>query len=312
MKRYLISFIVIILFIVMLLFPKQTLNGASAGLLLWFNTVFPTLFPFMIISAIIVRSNILLSISNTLGPAFASFFHVSPQSTFAIISGLLCGYPMGAKSTADLLHKNLISKSEAAYLLSFCNNTSPAFILSFVLINFQNLSKLYFSGVIILLITPLICSQLFYLCYYKSKLIHTKCYSYSNESFITFEIIDDCITSSIESILKIGGYIILFSTFISLFQTIYQSDSAICTLFLSLLEISSGITRINASSFQLYKKWILSLFVSSFGGLCAIAQTNSMINDFHLPISNYIIEKLITAIVTSLLAFTYLIMLQMN
>lgn len=56
----------------------------------------------------------------------------SYYGTFAVLTGFLCGYPMGAKTTSDLLNVNKISRSEASYLLSFCNNTSPAFILSYV------------------------------------------------------------------------------------------------------------------------------------------------------------------------------------
>ena len=50
MRKNLAGIGVLICFAFMLLFPKDVFNGASKGLLLWFHTVFPTLFPFLIIT----------------------------------------------------------------------------------------------------------------------------------------------------------------------------------------------------------------------------------------------------------------------
>ena len=49
MKRYVSVFLCISLFALMLAFPKAVFNGASEGLLLWFQIIFPTLFPFLLI-----------------------------------------------------------------------------------------------------------------------------------------------------------------------------------------------------------------------------------------------------------------------
>ena len=123
---------VLICFAFMLLFPKDVFNGASKGLLLWFHTVFPTLFPFLIITNLLMSTNCIRLIARLFGPLLNKIFRVSPNGSFAIIAGFLCGYPMGAKISADLTHTKQISPQEGAYLLSFCNNTSPVFIFNFV------------------------------------------------------------------------------------------------------------------------------------------------------------------------------------
>ena len=53
MRRYAFPFSVILLFFIMLSFPQEVFDGASEGLLLWFQIVLPTLLPFIIISNII-------------------------------------------------------------------------------------------------------------------------------------------------------------------------------------------------------------------------------------------------------------------
>ena len=111
----------VFLFLAMLVSPDIVFTGAADGLLLWFNTIFPTLFPFMFITAILLKSGGLNIIANVLGKPLGKIFSVSAAGAFSVIAGFLCGYPMGAKVTADLVCTKKIERSEAAYLLSFCN-----------------------------------------------------------------------------------------------------------------------------------------------------------------------------------------------
>jgi len=60
----------------------------------------------------------------------------------------------------------------------------------------------------------------------------------------------------------------------------------------------------HVSDFEI--SYILILFLTSFGGVCAIAQTSAMLTETKLSILSYTIEKLVTALVTSLLAFLYI------
>ena len=75
---------------------------------------------------------------------------------------------------------------------------------------------------------------------------------------------------------------------------------------LPFLEITNGIHWISNNIQPLYITFPLVLTLTSFGGFCAIAQTNSMIQESKLSIVPYIIQKLITALVTSLLAMIYI------
>ena len=120
-------------FFSMILFPSLTLEGACNGLLLWFQTVLPTLLPFVIVSNLLISTNSIYFINQRIGWLFQCIFKVSPSGSYPILIGFLCGYPMGAKTIADLVKSQTLSKNEGQYLLSFCNNTSPMFILIFIL-----------------------------------------------------------------------------------------------------------------------------------------------------------------------------------
>jgi sporulation integral membrane protein YlbJ len=292
----------------MFLFPSATFNGAAKGLLLWYNSVLPTLFPFMIISTLLINSNTISLISRILGPVFRRIFHISSSASFAILGGFLCGYPVGAKITAELVHSNKITSNEGSYLVSFCNNTSPIFMLNFVLIKSIKNMELIIPGMFIHLFSPILCSYLFYSFYYKKKMVVQTNTDYSRPSTNThfFENLDISIMKSIDSIVQVGGYIILFSMLTSLFDTAILSKSILKSFIISLLEISNGITVISTIFNSIELKWLTSLFISSFGGLCSIAQTSCMLKNTKIPMKIYTIEKLITATVTSLLALLYL------
>ena len=73
-----------------------------------------------------------LFLSKILSPITNKLFGLSSYGIFALISGLLSGYPIGAKLVSELYTEKKLSKSEAQYLLSFTNNSGPLFIIGTV------------------------------------------------------------------------------------------------------------------------------------------------------------------------------------
>ena len=298
LKQYSYIILMIGFLAVMLCFPLETFQGASSGLLLWFQTLLPTLLPFMILSNLLIRTNCVFYISRTISPFIQNLFHVSNDACYAVLIGFLCGYPMGAKVVGDLISSGRISRNEGQYLLSFCNNTSPMFIISYIVMQTFKDKSLLFITIIILFLSPVICSLVFRKYYHITAASAT--HSQAKEViYFDFLIFDNAIMNGFETITKVGGYMILFSILYTL------GAKLPLTFLLPLLEISNGIPWIMKSScsFTLLYPYILGL--TSFGGLCAVAQTNSMIQNTGLRIYPYIIQKLITALVTSLLAFLY-------
>ncbi|MEE1314307.1 MAG: transporter, partial [Faecalimonas sp.] len=161
MRQILSAGISIAFFFVLLCFPKETVSGATSGLLLWFQIVLPTLLPYLIATNLLIQTNSISYISRFSGPFLQRIFRVSPDGSFAILAGFLCGYPIGAKVSADLVRSHRISEKEGNYLLSFCNNTSPAFLTSYLVL--QNLKEeaLLLPTLLILFLSPILCSFFF-------------------------------------------------------------------------------------------------------------------------------------------------------
>lgn len=300
MKQYSYMFAMIGFFVFMLCFPQASFIGASNGLLLWFQTILPTLLPFIILSNLLIHTNSVHYISKLLKPFIQRIFQVSEVASYAVLVGFLCGYPMGAKVVADLVIAKRISSKEGRYLLSFCNNTSPMFMISFIVIqNFKDESLLV-GTLLILLLSPVLCSFLFRKFYGASITSEAETDDFNRKICFHFNIVDSCIMNGFETITKVGGYIILFSILFSLCSKLP------ITWLLPTLEISNGIPWIVNSGLDLSFTFPFVLALTSFGGFCAVAQTYSMIQETEFSIFPYIIQKLITALVTSLLAITYI------
>ena len=301
---------ILILFFSMLSFPQTVFTGASYGLVLWFRHVLPTLLPYMILINVLICTPALHWICRITSTFLCPLLGTSYYGTFAVLTGFLCGYPMGAKTTSDLLNVNKISRSEASYLLSFCNNTSPAFILSYVVAQNMKERNLCIPFFLILTFTPLMLSFIFRLFY---SLPESSCSfpqvtpgSFSNPSeSISNSFLDRCILNAFESVTKVGGYMMMFSVLIQLLASVLP-NTIFSLLLYSSLEISTGIRLLFSSALYTTEKIILCAFLTSFGGWCCIAQTYSMISGSQLPILPYIAEKLVTALVTSLLISAYI------
>ena len=111
------------------------------------------------------------------------------------------------------------------------------------------------------------------------------------------------------TITKVGGYIMLFSVLLALAELIPLHHPALALAALPSLEITNGIPMLCQSCSDPGLCFILTMGLTSFGGWCSVAQTRCMVQEAGLPIFPYIIEKLITAGVTSLLACGYIVLL---
>lgn len=314
MKRSLTILCLILFFAAMLLFPQAAFQGASSGVLLWFHTVLPTLLPFLIISNLLVHTGAINVISRILAPILCPFFGVSPYGAFVILIGFLCGCPMGSKVAADLLKKNAISDCEARYLLSFCNNTSPMFVISYILWQNLKIPALTLPLLAILTAAPILLSFLFRRVYrvpvqgQRTGICRSLRVQEPEDSLKAGGVsLDACIMNGFETITRIGGYIILFSILISFTGLLPVKPIAVTAFLLPSLEITTGITMICSAPLSLNGRIIQALALTSFGGWCAAAQTRAMIQGTSLPFLPYIAEKLITALATSLLVWLFLL-----
>ena len=113
----------------LLLFPDVSATAAREGVTLCLQTVLPSLFPFFVLSSLLVQSDVPRLLSRAMAGVMYPLFGVSGAGASALILGLLGGYPVGARTVAELYGRGEIGQEESEHLLAFCNNSGPGFFL---------------------------------------------------------------------------------------------------------------------------------------------------------------------------------------
>ena len=121
LKKLLFIAFILLFCIYYILFPAQVSTCAKAGIMLWFNQIFPLLFIFTILSNLIISTNVLQNIPQK---------HIM---LFTYIIGIIFGFPIGAKLTADFCSKGYIDKNHREILSALANHFSLPFIITYAL-----------------------------------------------------------------------------------------------------------------------------------------------------------------------------------
>lgn len=271
---------------------SQSLVLAQSGLELWFHNMVPTLLPFMILSGTLIRMGLTEGFVTLVHPILNPFFQISKQACYVIVMGFMCGFPMGAKCVCDLYRQKQLRFEEATWLLAFCNNIGPVYFVSFALplIGCHSLYPCLFG----MYGLPLL---------YGLLLRHTKYRNMAKEnaSIVSdrapmglLTALNEAVYASLQSILMLGGYMILFRLLL-LLPVLFCPSAA---LYLApLFEITSGLKQLG------HQSPYYSLVTLPLGGLSCIAQTYSCISDSDLSISTYIRHKIILTVFTAVYYF---------
>lgn len=113
-------------------FPQECLAAAKSGLELCGNVIVPSLFPFFVLSSLVVDLGLAGYLGRALEPVMRPLFRVNGSCATALALGFIGGYPVGARTAITLYRQGQCSRAEAQRLLAFCNNSGPAFILGVV------------------------------------------------------------------------------------------------------------------------------------------------------------------------------------
>lgn len=119
-------------FILVLRNSDAAVEYMGRGLTLCAKTVIPSLFPFMVVSELLVSSGAGEALGRLLSGIMRKIFGISGAGASALFLGSTCGFPVGARTAVALYDKGVISKSECQHLLTFTCNPSSAFLITAV------------------------------------------------------------------------------------------------------------------------------------------------------------------------------------
>ena len=280
----------------LIFYTEQVTKGANLSLEICATSVIPALFPFFVVSGILVNTGISHLIGEIFTPVSKLLFKTSGTGAFCFVMGLLCGYPTGAKVIADMYKSGTLSKKESERLLAFCNNSGPLFVIGTVGISMLGNKKIGIVLYVIHAISALFTGVMLSLFNKKaSTQILNKIVAVNLGRAITKSIED-----AVKSILLVCGYVVFFGSVISVVETFLKSP-----FLLSLIEVTTGAKMITSSGVE--EKMMLSLLSGSmaFGGICVFLQVKSVIADTDLSARTYMLGKSFQAICAFMITKIY-------
>lgn len=304
MKKIVCSVVLTILTVYILMFPREAVNAASFGLILWYTKLLPTLLPFAILSYIFVASGLLHTFTLVLHKAVKYILPVSPEGIYPLLAGFLFGFPMGSLVTSQMVEQNRLSHGEGSRLFAVANNIGPVFVSGYLLNACLHRPELRAVTFLILYAPPLVFLIIDAKFFRKDlRLLPPQIKKAAPGFQINFKIIDAGIMIGFETLTKLGGYIILFSILSEMTNSLPIRNELFTCILSGFTEITSGAARISASSLSFRIQYPLILAVTAFGGLSGLAQTASMIGGVGFSMKRYLSTKIILSICSGTLAW---------
>lgn len=307
MKKLLFTIFCITQIGFILVYPTEALKAAREGLNLWLNVMIPTLLPFLICTGILVQTGLISRLLAPFKTLWKIVFGISPAGAYAVLVGMLCGYPMGAKTTSDLYENGQITKKEAEYLLTFVNQPSPVFVRTYLCQICLNDRVPFFKMMLILWVSEWMTAQFFRFIIFRKKNYFGEEAVMKKETPATSSseaFLDVSIMNGFETVTRLGGYILMFSILSACISHFWNMKNLIGYTLSGILELTTGLCRLQNANIHMQWKYLLTLFLTAFGGICITFQTRSLVTR-KLSMIPYITAKLLNGITTVLFALFF-------
>lgn len=335
MKRKLLILFIGAVMVLFVVFPVSVSSGAKEGITLWFYTVIPSLLPFMIFSTFMIKKNITRPIGRVSGPFLCRIFSMPVSCVYPAVIGFLSGYPVGAKVAGQMYLHGEIEKNEAQYLLSFCNNASPMFLISYVgaeCLHLQVPAEMFLFILLSAFLSSIYTRKKYHVTYLRSDRKKTKNRKRMQKragrdadgifegeilkrpvlqeehgrrkhtGISVIEALDESIMDGFTTITKIGGYILLFSILIRLIMDLVPIDHSLKYVGIGFLEITTGGMFFSKATIDPWLKYSIFAGLCAFGGISSVFQTASVLEGTGLSVKEYVFAKLRQCVIAFLLS----------
>jgi sporulation integral membrane protein YlbJ len=334
-KTVLLASVALFIAVILVMYPEQAVKSSLRGLHIWWDVVFPALLPFFITAEMMMGFGVVHFLGVLLEPLMRPIFRVPGAGAFVMAVGLISGNPMGAKLTARLREQNLVSKEEGERLISFTSTAGPLFIFGAVAVGFFENKSVGLILAVAHYISAFIVG--FSMRFYekqatptpppgiKKGFILTRAMAARHRARIQDgrtlgQLIGQSVTSAIQTLLLIGGFIMMFSVlthlinYVGVTAPLLKGISNLLTFFSFPPELSESIlaglfeitvgsqvaSSVDPSVPMLYKLAIVSLIIG-WNGLSIHAQIASMISRTDIRYYPYFAAKILHGFLAALI-----------
>lgn len=314
MKKISISIVIMAILVFMasqiLLESDSILKSVSFSFGIWKNNIFPSLFPFFVLSELLINYGFVELLGELFKPIMNHLFKVKGVCAFIFIMSIISGIPANAKYIRELYLNGSINEKESGKMLLFTHFSNPLFILGTISILFLKNEQ---AGLLVLI------------CHYASNIIigilfrnyhptkekntknslkqailnmHKKRIN-QNKSFGS--ILTNALINSVNTLLLVLGVVTFFLIITTIINNIINLNPVNQGILNGLFEMTQGLKYISILDISLKTKTIISTMIISFGGLSGHMQVMGILSDTKIKYWPFLLGRVVHAIISSLL-----------
>lgn len=284
-----------------LLFNKNIIYASIMyALNLWVNSLIPSLFPFFIISNILINYNINNYIPKIFKNICKKMFNISDNMVVIFLLSMISGFPSNAKNAKIMYDKGKISLCEANHILLFSHFANPIFILSTVAIFFFHNERMGIIALMSHYLSNFILGILF------RGTFNLNTYSNYEEKIETKSFANIFILSirdSIDTIITICGILTVFLIISTVVVDLFNFNEYNSMIVKSIFEITIGIEALSKLDLALSFKTIIISAILSFGGLCVHMQVISQIANTNIKYIYFFIGRVYQMLISCFISY---------
>lgn len=310
-----IKSIIIMFFLTFILYEilsesSTIITAVNYSFIIWYQNIFPSLFPFFVLSQILIHYGFIELTSNLFKPIFTKFFKINENASFVFFMSMLSGFPSNAKYINELVKSNKLTIKDASKILMFSHFSNPLFILGSISITFLNnktigiyvLISHYLSNIIIGFIfrnyNKTIINKTKFNINYAINQMHKK--RISNQTPIII-VITNSLINTINTLLLILGIVITFSIITTIIDNNFTINIYLKAIISGMLEITNGLHHINLLNCLPQTKGLIITAILSFGGFSVHAQIMSILSEINIKYLPFLFARIIHVIIASLI-----------
>lgn len=316
MQKKIINLLILILLLYLMIAiltnSKAILNSILFSLTLWKNNVFPSLFPFFVLSEILINYGFIELLAEFFKPFMHHFFKINSKASFVLIMSIFSGFPSSAKFVKELYLTKELNEFEATKVLMFSHFSNPLFILGTVSALFLNNMEVAYLIILCHYSANFIIGFLFRN-YYPSNIKLEKI-SIKNginkmikkrtSSNLTFgEIITNSLINSINTLLLILGIITMFLVITTIIDNNISLNNYFQTLLNGFFEMTQGLKYVSLLDIPLKLKTTIATMFISFGGLSIHMQIISILSETKIKYFPFLTARILHTLISSLMTF---------
>ena len=280
-------------FVLVLRNSDAAVEYMGRGLTLCAKTVIPSLFPFMVISELLVSSGAGEALGRLFAGIMRRIFGISGAGASALFLGSMCGFPVGARTAVALYDKGVISKSECQHLFTFTCNPSSAFLITAVGVSLYDSRSFGVTLYCVVLGCGLLTGFLARFFLRRTKVPAEHPHFPSGLHLGGVDTFTGAVSTAATGMLTVCAYVIFFSALTGALGCAVsdagQGDSVGYTLLCGLLEMTGGISRASTLSGDI--RLILTAAFAGWSGVSVHCQVMTLCGGRGLSFKPYLTAK---------------------